>query len=236
LDAAGANWLNAPMMNRRAVIRGLASFAAGMPTVAWPQTRQDFTRWRVRAWKKNPSIVVVGNDDDTRIPFVQRAVDFWNDEFAKLLISFRLGPVTHVSGMIPFADIQAVGASQGRQSLPESMERLDGDVIVALSNHFFTSFTFRSPLAPKALAAIEQSTVPGLIFIAIAHELGHVIGLGHNREPMTLMCGGGPASCRPAAGWPTPVDPLYFLRLAEADKMVLFAMYPPRLAAAAGAN
>jgi hypothetical protein len=106
---------------------------------------------------------------------------------------------------------------------------LDGDVVVALSNHYFTSFAFRAPAVSKALAAIQQSTVPGLAFIAIAHELGHVIGLGHNKEPMTLMCGA-PASCHPAAGWPTPVDPLYFLRLAEADKMMLFGMYPPRLA------
>jgi hypothetical protein len=216
-------------MNRRAVICGLASFAAGVPKSAWPQTLQDFARHRARAWKKHPSIVVVSEENDSRIRFVQRAVDFWNDEFAKLLISFRLGPVTHVSGMIPFADIQAVRAEPRRQTMPDSVGRLDGDVVVALSNHYFTSFAFRAPAVAKALAAIQQSTVPGLAFVATAHELGHVIGLGHNREPMTLMCGA-PATCLPAAGWPTSPDALFSLRLAEADKMMLFAMYPPRLA------
>jgi hypothetical protein len=222
-------------MHRRAVICGLASLAAGVPTLAWPQTLRDFAGHRARAWKKHPSIVVVSEENDSRIPFVQRAVYFWNDEFAKLLISFRLGPVTHVSGMIPFADIQAVRAEPRRQTMPDSVGRLDGDVVVALSNHYFTSFAFRVPGASKALAAIQHSTVPGLAFIVIAHELGHVIGLNHNREPMTLMCGA-TESCYPAAGWPTPVDPLYFLRLAEVDKMVLFAMYPPRLAGCSGRN
>jgi hypothetical protein len=215
-------------MNRRAVICGLVTVAAGMPALAWPQSLQDFARHRTRAWKKNPSIIVVAEENDDRIPLVQRAVDFWNGEFAKLLISFRLGPVTHVPGMIPFADIQSVRAEPRRQTLPQSVERFDGDVIIALSNHYFTSFAFRPPAALKALAAIQQSTVPGLPFFEIAHELGHVIGLGHNREPMTLMCGP-PAACLPA-GSPISPDSFYSLRLTEAEKMTLFAMYPPRLA------
>jgi len=40
--------------------------------------------------------------------------------------------------------------------------------------------------------------MPNTVRNVVAHELGHVLGLDHNGDSTTLMCGR-PASCRPAA-------------------------------------
>ncbi|MBK7831714.1 MAG: matrixin family metalloprotease [Gemmatimonadetes bacterium] len=39
-------------------------------------------------------------------------------------------------------------------------------------------------------------SLPNTVRNVIAHELGHVLGLEHNGDATTLMCGR-PASCRP---------------------------------------
>jgi len=212
-------------MDRRAVICGLASLAAGVPTLAHAQSLDDWRLFENRkavrawAWKRNPSITVVAGENDFRIPQLRRAVDFWNDEFAKLLISFRLGAVTHVTGTIPIGDIEAVRASPRRQDLPESIERVDGDVIVALSDGDFNSFAFRLPAAQKAMVAIRNYGSHMTARFAITHELGHVIGLGHNDDAGTLMYSAMPS-----------YSDIGSLRLTDAERATLLRMYPPRLA------
>jgi len=240
-------------MNRRAFLYGLAGCATGLPGRSHAQSLPGYSLFpghspnRARAWRIIPSIVVVSSEDDFRIPLVSEAVNFWNDELAKLKISFRLGSVTHVVGTIPFQDIQAIRAWRGPRSqppdLPDSVRQAEGDVVIALSDGNFISFAFRWPSVPKALAAIQRLTHPGVVDqqaltaiqrlalvnlarYAIAHELGHVIGLGHNSEAGKLMCGA-PAACWQSTymlgGW----EPN---GLTETEKMDLLLMYPPRLA------
>ena len=77
-------------------------------------------------------------------------------------------------------------------------------------------------IAPQeALTAVQRLTLVNIARYVISHELGHVIGLGHNGEAGKLMCGG-PASC-----WRNTWEPD---ALTEAEKMDLLMMYPPRLA------
>ena len=64
-------------------------------------------------------------------------------------------------------------------------------------------------------------TLPNVARNVIAHELGHVIGLSHNADPTTLMCGR-PASCYP--DFFTSDEPRYF-SLADAEKDQLKRMY-----------
>jgi putative ABC transport system substrate-binding protein len=56
-------------------------------------------------WNIAPTVTVVSAADDPRLPLVGDAVAFWNDTFAELGTSFRLGPLTQVVGEIPVQDL-----------------------------------------------------------------------------------------------------------------------------------
>jgi len=42
-------------------------------------------------WRKHPAITVVSGENDPRIPLVDEAVAFWNDQFVRIGSAFRLG-------------------------------------------------------------------------------------------------------------------------------------------------
>jgi hypothetical protein len=76
-----------------------------------------------------------------------------------------------------------------------------GDIIIALSAADFVSFGMRWSSARKGLVALKRAdafpmSLPNVPTNLVAHELGHVLGLRHNSDPATLMCGR-PAPCRP---------------------------------------
>jgi putative tryptophan/tyrosine transport system substrate-binding protein len=176
------------------------------------------------AWDCAPTITVVSAAGDPRLPLVNDAVAYWNETFAELGTPFRLGALTQLVGTIPVDDLERVSYLPG---LPESLKRIDGNIVVALSEQEFLSFTARRPLLNKAVVAIKDHrsaplTLPNVARNLIAHELGHAIGLSHNADPTTLMCGR-PAPCRPVLF--ASDSPKYF-PLTEADKAELQRMYP----------
>ena len=61
--------------------------------------------------------------------------------------------------------------------------------------------------------------LPVVARFVVSHELGHVIGLGHNDDAASLMCGDG-VPCRPR--FKDGVFPI-----TTAEKAKLLEMYPP---------
>jgi hypothetical protein len=206
------------------------ALAAALSLLAIPATRQNLSSAyaAIRTWNFAPSVTIVAAEDDPRIPLVGDAVAFWNNIFTELGIPFRLGTVMAVVGAIPSEDLTMLSKRAGWPTLrlPESIRRTDSDIVVALSDGEFISFSARLMIGDKAVIGIKNYrsyplTLPNVARNVIAHELGHVIGLSHNADPTTLMCGR-PASCRPDL---FASDKRRYFPLTDAEKDQLQRMY-----------
>ena len=86
---------------------------------------------------------------------------------------------------------------------PAALVDLHADVVLLLSRQDILSFTWPLPRVspPRYLVVIRRvrgpyRTDPMVTRHVVAHELGHALGLDHNAEPHTLMCG----PCQPLDG------------------------------------
>ena len=188
---------------------------------------------RAQTWGHAPKIVVVSPAGDSRLRAVDEAVAYWNRTLQEIGSGFRLGPVTHVVRPIPEEALQQttpVLRSRGRTTnLPADLGDLPGDITIFLAASEFVSFASPFNENGKRIIGIRGASFPPMNLPnvprnVIAHELGHAIGLGHNSDPTTLMCGR-PSPCRPAL---FRSDQPRMFPLTGAEKSWLLAMYSPQ--------
>jgi hypothetical protein len=120
-------------------------------------------------------------------------------------------------------------SDKGRQTgrLRAGLADVPGDIVIALSDTDLISFGVPWRPGSVGIVALRRADIPPLslpntVRNVAAHELGHVLGLAHNMDITTLMCGR-PAPCRPAA---FASDTVHFFPLTPSDEHFLRERWP----------
>ena len=183
-------------------------------------------------WRRTPSVAVISAEGDLRLSLVDEAVSFWNRTLEEIGSGFRLGPAVRLVHPLPEEALQGlsrsvVGGSRGPVDIPPGLRNLPGDLTIFLGVSDFVSFAGPFDADSKRVVGIRgphrpPMSLPNVARNVITHELGHAIGLGHNNDPTTLMCGR-PAPCRPSL---FRANEPHLFPLTDDEKRQLLRMYP----------
>ena len=201
-----------------AILLVVATEAAISGCASAPVRSASSTRW---------SITVLGDSTDPRFIAVQEAAGYWNRQLEAVGSRLRFDRITSSSLRLPEQDLRDLSATVVRQERvrqPPDFNRIEGDVIVALSSSPDITSIGINPerfggrgLVVLRPAQLPPLSVPNVARNVAAHELGHVLGLRHNALPGTLMCMP-PAPCRPLS---FASDTVVFFPLDEAERQFL---------------
>ena len=144
--------------------------------------------------------MLAGDADDGRIGMVDEAVSFWNGSASALGLGAAFSGaefVTPPEGLRPFENYahqlsQLAGrlhSSGPGPEPPEALFAVEAEVVVLLSSQNLMPFAWPYGEDGRYFVAIPVGDDrENVVRNVIAHELGHVLGLKHLREPGVLMC------------------------------------------------
>ena len=167
--------------------------------------------------------VLVADAEDERVAMVGDAVSFWNGAVSELGLAGPFSEPGHQGppeGLRPFENYahqlsQLAGrlhSSDPGPKPPEALFRVDAEVVVLLSAQNLMPFAWPYGDDGRYFIAIPAGDErDNVVRNVIAHELGHVLGLKHLREPGVLMCQPCDTSARTG-------DQPRFLPLTEVDR------------------
>jgi hypothetical protein len=152
-------------------------------------------------------VTVVGDAADTRVTAVREALGHWNAEAARLGLDVRFDSGTVISVPPPEDAVRAASRSMplggfGVLRLRAALADVAGDIVIVLSRADVISFGATTGTGRVGIIGLRPAdrwplSLPNTARNLVAHELGRVLGLEHNADSTTLMCGR-PAPCRPA--------------------------------------